>query len=201
MLGYFRDYVRRSSASPTHIEFGKSVERVAARGDGLWEVAVAGEARPRVYRGVVMASGHHDVPRMPTYPGTFAGEIIHSRDYKSPKQVRDKRVLVVGCGNSAADIVSDAVHGGSRVFLSIRRGYWFVPKFMLGFPTATSCRTSSCFPLPRLLKRWLFQASLWVLQGPPSRYRMPDPDYSIDQAHPDHERRDPAPGRRTDASR
>ena len=39
-------------------------------------------------------------------------------------------------------------------------------------------------PLPRLVKRWLFQASLWLLQGPPSRYRMPDPDYSIDQAHP-----------------
>ena len=49
--------------------------------------------------------------------------------------MRDKRVLVVGCGNSAADIVSDAVHGGSQVFLSLRRGYWFVPKFMLGFPT------------------------------------------------------------------
>ena len=53
-----------------------------------------------------MASGHHDVPRMPTYPGKFAGEMIHSRDYKSPRQVRDKRMLVVGCGNSAADIVS-----------------------------------------------------------------------------------------------
>jgi hypothetical protein len=39
-------------------------------------------------------------------------------------------------------------------------------------------------PLPRVLKRWLFQAALWMLQGPPSRYRMPDPDYSIDQAHP-----------------
>ncbi len=34
------------------------------------------------------------------------------------------------------------------------------------------------------MKRWLFQGSLWLLQGPPSRYRMPDPDYAIDQAHP-----------------
>ena len=54
-----------NSASADDIEFGKSVTRVAARADKLWEVSVAGEDRPRIYRGVVMASGHHDVPRMP----------------------------------------------------------------------------------------------------------------------------------------
>jgi hypothetical protein len=121
---------------------------------------------------------------MPAYPGTFSGEILHSRAYKSPKQLRDKRVLVVGCGNSAADIVSDAVHGGSRVFLSIRRGYWFVPKFLLGFPTGDVVSFAEALPLPRRLKRWLFQGTLWLVQGPPSRYRMPDPDYAIDEAHP-----------------
>ena len=55
---------------------------------------------------------------------------------------------------------------------------------MLGFPTHDVVSWVEFFPLPRLLKRWLFQASLWVLQGPPSRYQLPDPDYSIDQAHP-----------------
>jgi len=183
VLEYFRRYADEFGFADD-IEFGKSVTRVAARADRQWEVAVAGEDRPRVYRGVVMASGHHDAPRMPGYPGRFTGEAIHSRAYKSPRQVRDKRVLVVGGGNSAADIVSDAVHGGSRVFMSLRRGYWFVPKFMLGFPTHDVVSWVEFFPLPRLLKRWLFQASLWVLQGPPSRYQLPDPDYSIDQAHP-----------------
>ena len=62
----------------------------------------------------MIASGHHDAPRLPAYPGTFAGEIMHSRRYKSPQQVRDQRVLVVGCGNSAADIIRDAVHGARR---------------------------------------------------------------------------------------
>jgi hypothetical protein len=168
VLDYFRRYVEEFGFFDD-IEYGKSVTRVAQRSDKLWQVAVAGENRPRIYRGVVIASGHHDVPRMPEYPG---------------EQVRDKRVLVVGCGNSAADIVSDAVHGGSQVFMSLRRGYWFVPKFMLGFPTHDVVSWVEFFPLPRLLKRWLFQASLWVLQGPPSRYQLPDPAYSIDQAHP-----------------
>jgi cation diffusion facilitator CzcD-associated flavoprotein CzcO len=183
VLGYFRDYVRTFDLGP-HIDLGKAVTSVAPSGDGLWQVAVAGEAQPRTYRGVVLASGHHDVPRMPSYPGTFSGEILHSRAYKSPKQLRDRRVLVVGCGNSAADIVADAVHGGSKVFLSIRRGYWFVPKFLLGFPTGDVVSYAEMVPLPRLARRWLFQATLWLLQGPPSRYRMPDPDYAIDQAHP-----------------
>jgi Flavin-binding monooxygenase-like len=183
ILGYFRDYVR-SFGLNDHIELGKAVSRVAPLGDGRWEVVVAGEPQPRVYRGVVLASGHHDTPRMPAYPGTFTGEILHSRAYKSPKQLRDKRVLVVGCGNSAADIVSDAVHGGSKVFLSIRRGYWFVPKFILGFPTGDVISYAEMVPLPRLVRRWLFQGVLWLVQGPPSRYRMPDPDYAIDQAHP-----------------
>ncbi len=182
VLGYFRDAVKKFGIAP-HIEFGKAVTRIETR-DGLWEVAVAGESAPRLYRGVVIASGHHDVPRMPSYPGTFSGEILHSRSYKSPKQVRDRRVLVVGCGNSAADIVSDAVHGRSDVFLSIRRGYWFVPKFILGFPTGDVISYAEMVPMPKLLRRWLFQATLWLLQGPPSRYRMPDPDYAIDQAHP-----------------
>jgi cation diffusion facilitator CzcD-associated flavoprotein CzcO len=182
VLGYFRDFVRTFGIAP-HIQFNRTVERIAPR-DGLWEVKVAGEPVPRTYRGVVLASGHHDTPRMPAYPGTFAGEILHSRAYKSPTQVRDRRVLVVGCGNSAADIVGDAAHNRSKVFLSIRRGYWFVPKFLLGFPTGDVVSTVEMLPLPRFVRRWLFQGALWLLQGPPSRYRLPDPDYAIDQAHP-----------------
>ena len=183
VLSYFRDYIAKFGLSP-HIQLGKPVTRLAPSADGGWEVSVAGEARPRRYLGAVIASGHHDVPRLPAYPGTFTGEIMHSRRYKSPLQVRDKRVLVVGCGNSAADVVRDAVHGRSQVFLSLRRGYWFVPKFVLGFPTGDVLSWAEIVPLPRFCKRWLFQATLWLLQGPPSRYRMPQPDHAIDQAHP-----------------
>ena len=184
VLNYFREYAAHFGLSP-HIELGRTVERVSPRADKLWDVKIAGEDAPRVYRGVVLANGHHHKPRMPVYPGTFASEILHSSAYRSPKQLRDKRVLVVGAGNSACDITRDAAHNsGTTVAMSYRRGYWFVPKFMLGFPTLDVVATIELIPLPHVVRRFLFEASLWLLQGPPSRYKLPDPDYHIDQAHP-----------------
>jgi hypothetical protein len=184
VLDYFRDYARHFGLEP-HIELDRMVERVAPRADKLWDVKIAGEAQPRTYRGVVLANGHHHSPRVPAYPGKFTGEILHSSAYRSPKQVRDKRILVVGAGNSACDIARDAAHNsGNVVTMSFRRGYWFVPKFMLGFPTHDVVATIEMIPMPHVVRRFLFEASLWLLQGPPSRYRLPDPDYHIDQAHP-----------------
>ncbi|HRK19831.1 MAG TPA: NAD(P)-binding domain-containing protein [Hyphomicrobiaceae bacterium] len=186
VMNYLRDYARIFGVTP-RVEFGRTVEKLAPVGDGTWTVKIAGEPSPRTYKGVVVANGHHEAPRLPTYPGDFAGEIIHSRQYVSQRQVRDRRVLVVGAGNSACDIIKDAAHAsGAKVVMSMRRGTWFVPKFILGFPTGDVVGTIEWLltPLPRLVKRYLFQASLWVLQGPPTRYHMPAPAYAIDKAHP-----------------
>jgi cation diffusion facilitator CzcD-associated flavoprotein CzcO len=184
VLGYFRDYIKQFGLAP-FIQTAKSVAHVMRTNDGQWAVSVLGEAEARIYKGVVLANGHHNVPRMPTYPGTFAGEIIHSSSYKSPKQLRDKRVLVVGAGNSACDIARDAAHSsGTPVFMSMRRGHWFVPKFMLGFPTHDALSIIETVPVPNVVRRHVTEAVLWLLQGPPARYKLPKPDHHIDQAHP-----------------
>jgi dimethylaniline monooxygenase (N-oxide forming) len=184
VLQYFRDYAHHFDILQ-HIQFSTAVERVTANADGTWDVAVANETMPRRYKGVVVANGHHNVPRLPTYPGRFDGRIMHSRDYKTNAQVRDQRVLIVGAGNSACDIVRDAAHASTaKVTLSMRRGTWFVPKYLLGFPTGDVINTAEFLPLPRIIKRYLFQATLWVLQGPPERYGLPKPTHAIDAAHP-----------------
>jgi Flavin-binding monooxygenase-like len=186
VLDYFRKYVNAFGIAP-YLQTGTKVLSVQPVENGYWQVNIAGEASPRLYAGIVVANGHHDKPRRPTYPGTFNGEIIHSRDYKSQRQVRDKRVLVVGAGNSGCDIAKDAAFVSSApIYLSMRRGTWFVPKFIFGYPTGDVLANVewALAPLPRALKAYLFQASLWVLQGPPSRYKLPDPDCRIDSAHP-----------------
>jgi Flavin-binding monooxygenase-like len=184
VMQYFRQYAEHFDVL-RHIQFNAPVEHAHPTADGTWRVKVSGEASARVYKGVVVANGHHNVPRLPDFPGAFAGEIMHSSDYKSSRQIRDRRVLVVGAGNSACDIVRDAALGGcSKVAMSMRRGTWFVPKFLLGFPTGDAVYAIEALPLPRIVKRYLFQWSLWVLQGPPERYGLPKPLHSIDAAHP-----------------
>jgi dimethylaniline monooxygenase (N-oxide forming) len=186
VLGYFRDYAAAFGIGP-HLRFNTSIERVTPRSDGAFNVQVAGETAPRRYDNVVVASGHHEIARQPTYPGTFTGEVMHSKDYRSSRQLRDKRLLVVGAGNSACDIIRDGVHAsGAKVVMSMRRPTWFVPKFMLGFPTHDVVAVAEWImtPLPRVVKRWAHQLGLWVLQGPPWRYYLPQPTHWLDQAHP-----------------
>lgn len=186
VLDYFRKYVDKFKIGP-HLQFNSAVESVTPEADGTFLVKVKGEASPRRYRGVVVANGHHEQPRMPSYPGTFTGEVMHSKYYKGQRQLRDKRILVVGAGNSACDIVKDAAYAsGEKVIMSMRHGTWFIPKFLLGIPTGDILSNVewALAWVPRTAKAYLFQSALWLLQGPPSRYRLPDPTYRIDQAHP-----------------
>ena len=86
----------------------------------------------RRYRGVVIANGHNWDPRWPEYPGRFAGEAIHSAQYKSPEICRGRRVLVVGGGNSGFDIATDVAPYAAATFHSLRRGYRVLPRFYQG---------------------------------------------------------------------
>ncbi len=183
MLDYLRRYAEHFGITG-RIEFGKRVKQVEAIGPNDWRVQVAGEPQARRYAGVAVASGHHSVPRMPVVPGTFNGTIMHSRDYKHPDQLRNKRMVVVGAGNSACDIVVDGVHNGATATMSLRRGYWFLPKFTLGWPTHGAMEYIEKAPLPRWLKTRFYETSHALLAGHADRVGLPRPDYHIDQAHP-----------------
>ena len=183
VLGYFRDYVEK---------FGLA---------GAYRVRQSVDARRRARRQAVGRLGRRRSP--PAHLSRRGGgertsrraahadisRHVRRRDhpfarYKSPKQVRDKRVLVVGCGNSAADIVSDAVHGRSSVFMSIRRGYWFVPKFMMGFPTDDVVSWVEILPAAAAAEALAVPGQPVGAAGSAVALPLPDPDYSIDQAHP-----------------
>jgi cation diffusion facilitator CzcD-associated flavoprotein CzcO len=181
-LAYLRDYAQNFGILD-RIEFNTTVEQVERTDEG-WLVHIAGKARPRLYRALVIATGHHDIPRMPNIPGKFTGEIMHSRDYRSVKQLIDMRVVVVGAGNSACDIVVDATSVARAVYQSMRRGTYFVPKFMLGRPTDGIVGFCEKMPMPSGLRNRLY--TLWhkLMVGSNARYGLPEPEHWIGDTHP-----------------
>ncbi len=181
-LAYLRDYAQTFGILD-RIQFNTTVESVERVDDG-WLVQIAGKTRPRLYRSLVVASGHHDIPRLPTIPGKFTGEIMHSRDYRSVKQLTDKRVVVVGAGNSACDIVVDATSVARNVYQSFRRGTYFVPKFMLGRPTDGIVNFCEKLPMPRGLRNRLYTIWHLLMVGSNARYGLPEPEHRIMDTHP-----------------
>jgi len=181
-LAYLRAYAMNFGILD-HIEFNTTVERVERVKDG-WSVQVAGEDAPRFYQALVIANGHHHVPRMPDIPGKFAGEIMHSRDYRSVKQLADKRVVVVGSGNSACDIVVDAASVAQRIYISMRRGTYFVPKFIFGRPMDGIINFCEKIPMPRWLRNRLYTHWQRLMVGKNARYGLPEPEHRIMDTHP-----------------
>jgi hypothetical protein len=179
---YFRDYARRFALYERY-EFATRVVAVTPAADGRWRVATEadGERSERVFDGVLIANGTLHHPYRPELPGEFAGKMLHSCDYRSPELFRDKRVLIVGCGNTACDMAVDAVHHAASVDLSVRRGYYFVPKFIGGRPTDT---IGGKLKLPKPLKQRLDAKLIRMVVGKPSDYGLPDPDYGMYEAHP-----------------
>lgn len=166
-----------------HIAFGKTVDRIERAGDG-YEVQIAGEAGTRRYRGVAVANGHHWETKRPVHPGEFAGEILHSHDVRSRETLAGKRVLVVGAGNSACDIVADAAVVARKAVHAMRRSTYFVPKIVMGRPTDVVIDLTSRWPLPRIVMRGLYRIGLRLYIGPLRRYGLPQPDHGLFEAHP-----------------
>jgi cation diffusion facilitator CzcD-associated flavoprotein CzcO len=179
---YLRAYAKEFGLYPL-ISFNKRVTRAERTADG-WRAQIEGEKAPRLYAGLVVANGHHWEANLPTYPGHFDGEALHSHEVKSKEQLKNKRVLVVGAGNSAVDILSDAAIENGRVAHSMRRTYYFFPKMVFGKPTDWFVDVTSRIPLPRAVMRLFYRFGMRVLVGPHHRYGLERPDHNLFEAHP-----------------
>ncbi|MAB98345.1 MAG: monooxygenase [Pseudomonadaceae bacterium] len=181
MRRYFRDYADHFQLK-THYQFNTRVVEVNRLERG-WQLISEqnGVRRNWQFDGVLIANGTLHKPNSVSLPGDFDGQVMHSSEYRSAAVFEGKRVLVVGCGNSACDIAVDAVHRAASVDISVRRGYYFLPKFILGKPTDTF---GGAIKLPRPLKQRLDGLLVRALVGKPSSYGLPDPDYKLYESHP-----------------
>jgi cation diffusion facilitator CzcD-associated flavoprotein CzcO len=170
----------------SRIEFGNGVSRARRLPDGGWELDTqAGETRRFDF--LVVANGHHWDPRYPDFPGEFTGTSIHSHHYIDPRTPLDlagKRILVVGLGNSAADITVELSSKAleNEVTLSTRSGAWIVPKYFAGKPADKFFRTSPHIPLA--WQRKVAQVMQPLTAGRPEEYGLPKPNHNFFEAHP-----------------
>lgn len=198
VLSYLERYADHFDLRP-HIWFGTEVARVdpveptgrAGAAPGTrWDVttrgARGGAERTQRYAAVVVANGHNWSPRTPQYEGQdqFRGEVMHAAAYSDTTQLRGRKVLVVGAGNTGCDIVVEAAQHAAACWHSTRRGYRYIPKYLLGRPADQVADLAAALRLPLWLRQWLFHRLLRWSVGDLTRFGLPSPDHKVYETHP-----------------
>lgn len=178
VLAYLQDFADHFDLTET-ISFGRAVTGVTPAGRG-WDVTLE-DGQVRRFAGVVVATGVQWVPSMPDLPG-FTGEVRHSVSYRDAAEFSGRRVLIVGGGNSGCDIACDAANSAAKASISLRRGYWFIPKHVFGLPSDIVGGKGSFLPKP--LERAALQPLLRLLVGDLTRLGLQAPDHKLFETHP-----------------
>jgi dimethylaniline monooxygenase (N-oxide forming) len=182
VLEYLEAYAERAGVKP-HFRFNTKVEDVSPAGDGSWTVRLASGEVKR-YRAVLVANGHLWDARWPDFPGRFDGLAMHSHHYRTAEPFTDKRVLVVGIGNSAVDIAVDVCKSAKSTLLSTRRSAWVMPKYIMGVPVDRwSSFLMRKLHLPTRLARSVMRRLAFLAVGDQARYGVPRPKHAIWQEH------------------
>lgn len=180
VLAYFESYCDKFGLRE-YIRFNTRVEKAEPTDDGGWSIRTS-DGQTRTFDYLLIANGHHSVPRHPALPGNFTGEYLHSHLFKNNRPFRDKRVLVIGAGNSGADCAVECSRTASITSISIRRPHYIVPKFVMGQPADVYNEKMNWIPdfILNPLRKW----SLRFMIGPYQRYGLPEPDFGVTEDHP-----------------
>jgi thioredoxin reductase len=190
VLAYFERYADHFNLRD-HVWFGTEVVQVVPVSDEpgtKWDVTVRGVrgGAPKTlrYAAVVVANGHNWAPKLPEYEGldSYRGLVLHASAYKDAAQIRGRRVLVVGAGNTGCDIAVEAAQQAARCWHSSRRGYWYAPKYVFGRPADQVNDRMQRLPLG--LRQWMFQRTLKMTVGDVTRFGLPAPDHKVYETHP-----------------
>jgi dimethylaniline monooxygenase (N-oxide forming) len=137
MAAYLQAYAARFDLT-ADIRFNSPVEKVESTSKAdrnAWYVTVRGCAKER-FDSLVVASGHQGVPKHPPFEKDFEGHYLHAHQYRVPDPFKNKRVLVVGIGNSACDIAADVCMHAQATVIAARSPVLLMPRMFLGVPTS-----------------------------------------------------------------
>ena len=172
VVRYLERYVEHHGLD---VRLGVDVRKIDREADGSGWVIHTTDG-PLHARAVVVATGYNRIPFIPEWPGreTFTGELIHGQDYRNGDPYQGRDVLVVGSGNTGAEIAIDLVErGAGRVRLAVRTPPNIVLRETNGVPSQVTglllrhLPTRIADPLAKLTRR--------LVIGDLSEHGLPEP--------------------------
>ncbi|WP_457151398.1 flavin-containing monooxygenase [Mesorhizobium sp. P5_C1] len=170
---YLDAYAQRFDLRP---RFGQTVRMITRQGRG-WHVEATSGALHASH--VVIASGYNAEPLMPGFAGAeaFRGQRLHSADYRNATPFAGQSVLIVGMGNTGAEIALDLVEGGARPTISVRGGVHIVPRELLGVPIQIVGMAARL--MPQRINDALFPVILDLALGTLEKYGLKRPSQGM----------------------
>jgi putative flavoprotein involved in K+ transport len=176
-VAYLNEYARHFGL---RLVTGATVQKIrsSAAAPNGWTVELAGGDAWRV-RVAVVATGQYRLPIMPPWDGreAYTGRLTHSVSYANAAPYAGQRVLVVGAGNSGAEIATDLIdNGAASVAISIRTPPPVVPRDPFGMPVQRSSMLLSA--LPAAIADRLGWVTARIVLGDLTRFGMPRGDFA-----------------------
>ena len=168
LIRYFERYAAQFDINP---RFGLRVRSVK-KDDGAWRVDTDFGDSFRA-ENVILATGVNRVPYRPTWPGEadYQGDIIHSRAYRNATPFQGMKILVIGMGNTGAEVALDLAESDVDVTISVRSPITIVPRDVMGRPVQLTAK--SLEKLPFGLGDWLGTQVRKMVIGDLSKYGVP----------------------------
>ncbi|XP_065830618.1 flavin-containing monooxygenase 5-like [Oscarella lobularis] len=188
---YYQMYAKQFKLME-RIRFNARVDKIepaaapdSSRWTVKWSNTKTGETKEEIFDKVLVCSGHHWKPNRPRFHGMdlFKGNQLHSHAYRKWTQFAGKTVLIVGLGNSGADIAVELSRHCKKVYLSTRSGAWIVPKFgSHGIPLDMIGNSRVVQNIPYRIRRFL---SEWSLRRSHASHVFGlEPDHDFASSHP-----------------
>ncbi|MBZ5856826.1 flavin-containing monooxygenase [Flavihumibacter profundi] len=145
VVDYLTDYQQEFNINPIFNTEAKSIKR---EGDYWITKTTNGNFRSKF---VIVATGPFGKPKAINFKGmdTFPGKILHSYGYKTGRDFKGQKVLVVGFGNSACEIAIDIYEQGAYPSMAVRSPVNVLPRDILGIPILQLSLLMTPFP-PKL---------------------------------------------------
>ncbi len=150
LVKYYEDYSAKFEIYPKLEHELTRIERT----ENSWKLSFS-NGEKYIFKKVVLATGVNRCVNHPKWEGDeeFQGKIIHSREYLNPSQFKDKRVLVIGMGNTGAEIALDLAKNGIQTTISVRDKVLVVPRDIFGTPSQITANRLK--KLPSGIGDWL----------------------------------------------